>query len=229
MPRKKEPDASLPALTQTYAMKAEAEFLPTVAQSLLESCRMSLPPGDEPADLVAISVKCPGLYATFLGKIMAGSSFRAAALSVGLSPDKMRHWLAQGSADLADDEDSYCSRLLLDYQRAASISVSDAEERVHRADPSKWLSRSPTGKQFNKGTYWLEQAKPGSDDIPEDHDELDPAPLRTTAEQIADNDDGELELSEAMKVLEGYQIATDPEFIKQAKTQFRLTDGRKDE
>lgn len=226
--KKKEPDCSLAPLTRTYAMEAESQFMPTISGSLLESsCGGQYPEdADAPRDLVAIVRRSPGLYATFLGKIIAGSSFRAACLSVGLYPNRFRNWLSQGSADLADDYDSFCARLLLDCQRAASIAVSDAEERVHRGDPSKWLSRSATGKEFNKGIYWQEQVKGITQDMPPDDDTFDPPPLRPAVEAASEDTSQEAVLGEALKVLEGFQIATDPEFVKQAKAQYRLEDKR---
>lgn len=227
MPRKKaEPNAALPALKQTYAMQAEEVFIPTISRSLMESIRDELPLEKEPIELVAMVTKQPGLYATFLGKIIAGSSFRTAALSVGFPPGKMRLWLQQGSADLADDVDSYYCRFLLDCQRAASIAVSDAEERVHRADPSKWLSRSPTGKEFNKGKYWTEQVRAlAEEQIDEEENTFDPPPLRPALTQTSDADDtGNKELGEALKVLSDLGIASSPELIKQAKQQFRITE-----
>lgn len=227
MSRKKtEPDASKPALVQTYQMHAEAVFIPTISRSLMESISGDLPVEEEPQELVTVVKKQPGLYSTFLGKIIAGSSFRTAALSVGFSPQRVRLWLQQGSADLGDDYDTYYSRLLLDCQRAASIAVSDAEERVHRADPAKWLSRSPTGKEFNKGKYWTEQIRTLGEEIPdEEENTFDPPPLRPAITQAGDQDDtGNESLKEALKVLEDLGIASSPELVKQAKQQFRITE-----
>lgn len=227
MPRKPtEPDASKPALTASYMEKAEATFIPTISRSLMESIRGELPLEEEPQELVTLVKKQPGLYATFIGKIVSGSSFRTAALSVGLSPGRVRLWLQQGSADLGDDIDTYYSRLLLDCQRAASIAVSDAEERVHRADPAKWLSRSPTGKEFNKGKYWTEQVRTLGEEPPdEEENTFDPPPLRPAITQTEDQSDSSNEsLREALKVLEDLGIASSPELVKQAKQQFRITE-----
>ena len=208
-------------------MQAEAVFIPTIAKSLMESIRKDLPVEEEPQELVTLAKKQPGLYSFFLGKIIAGSSFRTAALSVGLTPARVRIWLQQGSADLGDDLDTYYSRLLLDCQRAASIAVSDAEERVHRADPAKWLSRSPTGKEFNKGKYWTEQVRTlgGEEQLDEEENTFDPPPLRPVITQTADQDDSINEgMKEALKVLEDLGIASNPEIVKQAKQQFRIPD-----
>ena len=223
--KKVAPNFSEPALSQTYASKTEAVFIPTVSKSLLESIRTDLPEEDGPPELVTIAAKLPGLYATFLGKIVAGSSFRASSLSVGLPPEKVRLWLSQGAADLADDYDTYPARLLLDCQRAASIAVSDAEERVHSFDPSKWLSRSPTGKEFNKGKYWTEQVKSLTVEEQEAEETFDPPPLRPAIAHVSDQEASDKELAEALKVLQDFSIVTDPEFIKQAKQQYKITEG----
>ena len=227
MPRKKtELTTNTNPPVRSYAMQAEELFLPTVSKSLMESICGKLPLEEEPVELVAVVKKSPGLYATFLGKITAGSSFRAAAQAIGLSPVRIRLWLQQGSADLADDIDSYYSRMLLDCQRAASLAVSDAEERVYRIDPSKWLSRSPTGKEFNCGKYWSEKIRALDEEYPgEEEQTFDPPPLRPAITQTSDSDTtGNKELGEALKVLTDLGIASNPELIKQAKQQFRVVD-----
>lgn len=210
----------------TYPERTEVNFIPTGGQSLVESIRLDLPNEDGPDQLVFLTTRQPGLYMTLLGKLIAGSSFKAASMSVGISVQKIYHWLSQGSADLADNVDSFCSRLLLDCQRAQAMAVGDAEERVHQANPEKWLGKG-SAKEFHKGKYWTDQIKnqnedqnalPSADTI----DPLDPPPLRQIEHDDTEEDTGEQELQEALKVLEDHNIINNPEFVKQAREQYRL-------
>ena len=224
MPTKKRDLDDEPVLT--YHGMTEARFLPGLeALSLVESVRGNLPESQLPEGLVVLSKRQPGLYATFLGKLIAGSSFRAAAMACGINYHSLLSWLKQGAIDLSEELDTYCGRLLLDCQRAASLAICDAEERVHRADPSKWLGRGP-GKMFFKGEYWSET--PSGRPLIEEgqagpEDPLDPeVPQKQIESEVVEVDDSSKDLSEALKVLEDHQIVNTPEFFKHAREQFKL-------
>lgn len=225
----------------TYAERAEVNFMPTGTPSLMESIRANLPsPGEgDPPLLVKLAEEQQSIYLTMLGKLIAGSSMKAACLAVGLSPNRFYHWLQVGAADLADDVDTFCSRLLLDCQRAQAMSVSDAEERVHKTNPSVWLGKG-SAKEFHRREYWVDQpliAKGQEpDEIPAEVslDPLDPPPVRyieSEGEEQVEGDGNEaidFSLTEALKILEDHRIVNDPEFVKQAKEQFGMkeTDGK---
>jgi len=226
MPSKKKEIAPVEQVgySEPYLMRAERQFIPTTSLSLLQSICQSLPEEKDPPELAMMVEKMPGLYATFLGKITAGSTLRTACLSIGLPYQRVLHWMSVGAADVSDDIDTYCGRLVLDIQRAAAIAISDAEERVHRSDPSKWLGRGPA-KDFHRGRYWKEnQSGPLEDDG--DDNPLDPLPYRPSTGDDSDEDSGDLDLIEAMKVLENHNIVQSPEFVNQAKKQFGF-DGQK--
>ena len=89
MPTKKRDLDDEPVLT--YHGMTEARFLPGLeALSLVESVRGNLPESQLPEGLVVLSKRQPGLYATFLGKLIAGSSFRADPSKwLGRGPGKM--------------------------------------------------------------------------------------------------------------------------------------------
>ena len=117
---------------ETYNEKAERAFIPTGSHSLMESIRNGLPDTQgAPEQLVYIAQYQPAIYSTLLGKLIAGSSFKAASLAIGIPVQRIYNWLTKGSADLADEQDSFCSRFLLDCQRDQALSVSDAEVRVN--------------------------------------------------------------------------------------------------
>lgn len=205
----------------TYAMKAEAEFLPALeCLSLMESIRGSLPEGDDEAPdyLVYMVTKMPGLYSTFMGRILSGSSFKSAALATGQSPRTLSRWLEKGSADVADERDTFCARFLMDCQRAYAASVGSAEERVHRKNPEAWLAKSHA-RNFHLNRYWQDKTQ-----IPEEetYDPLDPPPARPLLEQETEQNEVDKELSEALKVLESHNIIGQPEFVQQAREQFRV-------
>lgn len=206
---------------ETHAMKAERKFIPTGAPSLVESVRSDLPQGDEPGQLIAIVSRQPALYSTFLGRLIAGNSYKAACYAIAIHPASMSRWLQQGAGDIMDGVDTFCSRLVLDVQRAAALAVGDAEERVHKSDPAKWLGRGPA-KDFHKGKYWSENPNQPQQLEESEDNPLDPIPVRELEQIESVEDDGNKELEEAMKVLEGHQIITNPEFIEQARNQYRI-------
>lgn len=202
---------------------ADGRFLPTPEnESLLESVRENLPVEEEPESLVFLVTRQPGLYATFLGKMIVGSSYKAAALATGQSPQRLSVWLRQGSTDLADNLDTYCSRFLLDCQRAAGLAISDAEQAVFIEDPGKWLARGPA-KDFHKGRYWTEGAKQITQEMNEEEDPLDPPPVRQI-EHEPEDEEATIELEKAVNVLEEFNIINTPEFVKQAREQYKLKD-----
>lgn len=207
----------------TYSERAEAQFMPTIASgSLLESIRGELPNQDGPDLLMFIVQSNPAQYATFLGKLIAGSSYKAACLAVGFNPRTLYSWLEIGASDLMEQCDTWCGRLLLDCQRAMAMSVSDAEERVHAERPEKWLSSGPA-KQFHKGQFWQDSPSSSQESIsgPEENP-IDPQPAIEVEEDTKLIEQGRQDLAEAVKVLEDHEIITKPEFVEQIRRQFRL-------
>jgi hypothetical protein len=209
----------------TYSERAEVNFIPSGTPSLMESIRGCLPDDDDdPAQLVYLATRQQGLYMTMLGKLIAGSSFKAASQAIGITPSRIYDWLSKGQADLGDDIDSYCSRLLLDCQRAQAMSVSDAEERVHKNNPDKWLGKG-SAKEFHKRQYWIDTVQRQGDDpnaATDAIDPLDPPPMRELVTDETVEDTGEQQLQEALRVLEEHNIINNPEFVKQAREQYRL-------
>lgn len=211
-------------------VKAERLFIPTTSGSLMESIRGDLPDDDDaPVQLVSLVVKQPSLYSYFIGKLASGASFKAAALTIGVAPSRFTYWLQRGSADIGDDVDSYCSRLLMDVQRAVAFAVGDAEERVYRQNPAQWLTKGPA-KDFHQGRYWKDFVRESPEEAMEEANEnpIDPIPLREQ-DRLEEQDDTTVEddLRDAVKALENHGIITKPEFVIQAKEQYRIDpDGK---
>lgn len=209
---------------KTPAMIADESFTPTVeCLTLMESCRDDLPMEAEPPMLVFLVCKQPGLYATFLGRLISGSSPKAAALCIGQSYRQICAWFDAGANDLADDLDTYCSRFLLDCQRAYAMAVASAEESVFRKDPDKWLGKGHA-KTFYKGQFWVE---PSQQQIEAPDDPLDPIAIAAPDEDdLSQEREAAADLDEAIKVLEHHNIIQTPQFIDAAKNQYKI--GNKD-
>jgi hypothetical protein len=217
----KKPSQVVPPLS--YSELAERQFIQTPeALTLMQSVREDLPDGKEPQTLIFLVTKQSGLYATFMGKIAAGSSFRGAAMVCGLYPTAVRGWIQSGSADLFKGLDTYCSRFYLDCQRAAALAVSDAEERVFRSDPAKWLARGPA-KDFHMGRYWKEQIANDQEALENDPDNpINPIP-KVTPDQVEDStdDSADQQLAAALKELEKHNMITS-EFVQQGRDQYKI-------
>lgn len=208
----------------THAILAEQEFVPSLAMSLVQGVCSGYPEEDGPDLLMVLTRKQPGLYLTFLGKLIAGSTFKSATFSVGLPNNSVWSWLRQGASDLRDGVDTYCSRLVLDVQRACALAVGNAEERVFTKDPAKWLARGP-GKDFHKGSYWKEIIQGQIDEEPLlEENPVEPIPVEDTQQALEDHTEKEArdDLAAAMKILEDQNILNKPDFISQAKEQFRM-------
>lgn len=211
----------------THATLAETQFKPGLAMSLTPGLCSHWPEENGPDLLMVLTQDQPGMYLTFLGKLIAGSTFKSACFSCGIPYSGVWSWLRQGAADLADSVDTYCSRFVLDIQRACGLAVGNAEERLFTKDPAKWLARGP-GKDFHRGKYWKElEQQQVDEDIPQEDNPIEPLPLQETQEALEDKSEKEAEadLAAAMKVLEDQNIITKPEFIAQVKEQFRMGDG----
>jgi hypothetical protein len=208
----------------SYSELAERQFIQTPeAYTLMASVREDMPVSEKPERLFVLASKMSGLYATFMGKLTAGSSFRAASMSCGLNPHTVRTWLEAGAHDLHLEQDTLCSRFLLDCQRAAAVAVSDAEERVFKKDPDKWLSKGPA-RDFHRGRYWKEIGKADEQEALENDPDnpLDPPVAIEEAAEDQSDDTADKDLSQALKVLEHHQIITSPEFVEQAKNQYKV-------
>lgn len=216
--------------SESPLVKAERLFIPTTSGSLMESIRGDLPVDENaPIQLVSLVIKQPALYSFFIGKLASGASFKAAALTVGVVPNRFIYWLQRGSADIGDDEDTYCSRLLMDVQRAVAFAVGDAEERVHRSNPAQWLTKGPA-KDFHQGRYWKDPTRESPETAAEEANDnpIDPPPIREHEEgEVQDDTSVEDDLRDAVKALENHGIITKPEFIIQAKEQYRIDPDEK--
>lgn len=210
---------------KTAAVIASELFTPTVESfTLMESCREDLPVEPEPPMLVFLVCKQPGLYATFLGRLICGSSPKAAALCIGQSYRQICAWFERGAGDIEEDEDTYCSRFLLDCQRAYAMAISTAEEAVFRKDPDRWLGKGHA-KTFYKGQFWTDGTQL---QLENPDDPLDPVAIPDQTEHETQQDkDAADDLGEAIKVLEHHQIIQTPQFIDAAKNQYKI--GQKDD
>lgn len=224
------PKNQLTPQTEEPLAKAERLFTPSLSGSLLESIRGELPDDpDVPPPLYVLVKKQPCLYGTFLGKLASGSSFKTAAFCIGVTPGRFMTWLQRGSADLMEEIDTYCSRLVLDVQRAFALAVGEAEESIFRKNPLAWLTKGPA-KDFHKGRYWQDGFGEREQEYGEDQENaLDPQPLRTTDAVEIEDSSVEKDLAKALVELEKHNIIQSPAFIQQAREQYRInpeSDGK---
>jgi hypothetical protein len=188
-------------------------------RSLLEAVckRPKLAPTDPPA-LVRLVNNHPGMYSLMIGNVMTGATVKSAALISGVTYRTLLTWCRQGALDLDREKDSYCSRLILDLQRATAHAVATAEKLVAVDNPEAYLSKGP-GKQFYADTPFWQREQSSSDYAPPHEDPLQPLVEHSTPSSEHEDTSTLPAIEQAVRVLQSTGISESPAFIDSLREQ----------
>lgn len=223
MSKKKQSKESAKELAgeQSSPLRDLTGYLPAdiEGRSLLESVckRPKLSPTDPPA-LVRLVNNHPGMYSLLIGNVMTGSTVKSAALISGVTYRTLLQWCRQGALDLDRERDSYCSRLILDLQRATAHAVSTAEKLVAVDNPEAFLTKGP-GKQFYADTPFWQRDSSSSDYAPPLEDPLSPLVEHTEDDSVQEDTSTLPAIAQAVKVLQQTGISESPAFAKHLQDQ----------